>query len=50
MNRRNLLKGMGALALYGSFPGVLSEFASSCKSKAQIVRTGFFADDEFALV
>lgn len=50
MNRRNLLKGMGALALYGSFPGVLAEFASSCKSKAQIVRTGFFADDEFALL
>ena len=50
MNRRNLLKGMGALALYASFPGVLAEFASSCKSKAQILRTGFFADDEFALL
>jgi hypothetical protein len=41
---------MGAVVLYSSFPGVLAQFATSCKSKAQIVRTGFFADDEFALL
>lgn len=50
MNRRNVLKGMGAIALYGSFPGVLAEFASACKSKAQMVRSGFFTNNEFALI
>ena len=50
MNRRDLLKGMGAVALYSSFPGVLAGFVSSCNSKAQILRAGFFADDEFALI
>ncbi len=50
MKRRDVLKGMGAIALYSSFPGVLAEFVSSCKSKAQTLRAGFFADDEFALI
>ncbi len=50
MNRRNLLKGMGAIALYSSFPGVLAEFVSSCKSKTKILRAGFFSDDEFQLL
>ena len=50
MNRRNLLKGMGAIALYASFPGVLAEFVSSCKSKTKTLRAGFFSDDEFALI
>ena len=50
MNRRYLLKGMGAIALYGSFPAVLSEFLSSCKTKDKELRTGFFSDDEFHLI
>jgi hypothetical protein len=50
MNRRNLLKGMGAIALYGGFPGVLAEFASSCKSKTKTLRADFFSDDEFQLL
>ncbi len=50
MNRRDLLKGMGAVALYSSFSDVLVRFASSCNSKAQMERAGFFADDEFALL
>ncbi|HSN07921.1 MAG TPA: hypothetical protein VLS85_02730, partial [Hanamia sp.] len=50
MNRRNLLKGMGAIVLYSSFPSVLAEFASSCKSKTKTLRADFFSDDEFQLL
>ena len=50
MNRRYLLKGMSAIALYGSFPAVLSEFLSSCKTKDKELRAGFFSDDEFHLI
>jgi len=47
MNRRYLLKGMGAIVLYSSFPTILSEFLSSCKTKDNELRAGFFSDDEF---
>ena len=50
MNRRYLLKGMGAIALYSSFPTILSEFLSSCKTKDKELRAGFFSDDEFQLL
>ena len=50
MNRRNLIKGMGAVALYSSFPAVLSEFLSSCNSKDKVLRAGFFSDNEFDLL
>jgi hypothetical protein len=50
MDRRHLLKGIGAVALYSSFPAVLSEFLSSCNSGTKKQRAGFFSDDEFSLV
>ncbi len=50
MNRRYLLKGMGAIVLYSSFPAILSEFISSCNSKDKKLRAGFFSDDEFHLL
>jgi len=50
MNRRNLLKGMGVIALYSSFPAVVSEFISSCKSNSKPLRGGFFSEDQFQLV
>lgn len=50
MNRRNLLKGMGVVALYSSFPAVLGEFVSSCKAKDKMFRAGFFSDNEFHLM
>jgi glucoside 3-dehydrogenase (cytochrome c) hitch-hiker subunit len=50
MNRRYLLKGMGAVVLYSSFPAILSEFLSSCKTKDKELRAGFFSDDEFHLI
>jgi glucoside 3-dehydrogenase (cytochrome c) hitch-hiker subunit len=50
MNRRHLLKGMGVIALYSSFPAVLSEFISSCKSNSKPLRAGFFSEDHFELV
>jgi glucoside 3-dehydrogenase (cytochrome c) hitch-hiker subunit len=49
MNRRNVLKGMGVIALYSSFPLILSEFVSSCNTKEKKLRAGFFSDDEFQL-
>jgi hypothetical protein len=42
MNRRHLLKGMGAIALYSSFPTILGEFLSSCNTKEKSLRAGFF--------
>jgi hypothetical protein len=50
MDRRHLLKGIGAIALYSSFPAVLSEFLSSCNSTTKKQRAGFFSDEEFSLV
>ncbi len=50
MNRRYLLKGMGAVALYSSFPAILGEFISSCSTKEKNLTTGFFSDDEFHLI
>ncbi len=47
MNRRHLLKGMGVIALYSSFPVVLSEFFSSCNSNDKVQRAGFLSDEEF---
>ncbi|MFI5186889.1 MAG: gluconate 2-dehydrogenase subunit 3 family protein [Chitinophagales bacterium] len=50
MNRRNVLKGMGAIALYSSFPTILSEFLSSCKTNVKQLRADFFSGDEFHLI
>jgi len=50
MDRRNLLKGMGAIVLYSSFPAILGKFISSCKIKDKSLRAGFFSEDEFQLV
>ena len=50
MNRRHLLKGMGAVTLYSSFPAILGEFISSCKSEEKKLRAGFFSADEFLLI
>ena len=50
MDRRNLLKGIGVVALYSSFPTVLSDFLSSCNNKDRTPRPGFFSDHEFNLL
>jgi hypothetical protein len=50
MNRRHVLKGMSAIVLYSSFPTILGEFLSSCKTKNNKLRAGFFSEDEFHLV
>jgi hypothetical protein len=50
MHRRNLFKKLGVVALYGSFPSVLSEFLSSCNNSDRIQRAGFFSNDEFQLL
>jgi Gluconate 2-dehydrogenase subunit 3 len=50
MDRRHLLKGIGAVALYSSFPAVLSEFLSSCNSNTKNQRAGFFSEEEFSLI
>ncbi|HLG40865.1 MAG TPA: gluconate 2-dehydrogenase subunit 3 family protein [Chitinophagaceae bacterium] len=50
MDRRHLLKGIGAVALYSSFPAVLSEFLSSCNADTKKQRAGFFSDEEFSLI
>jgi hypothetical protein len=47
MNRRHLIKGAGVIALYSSFPTVLSEFISSCNTKDNKFRASFFTDNEF---
>ena len=41
---------MGAIALYSSFPTVLSEFLSSCREKEKKMWVGFFSEDEFGLI
>ncbi len=50
MNRRRLLKGMGVLTLYSSFPAVLTEFVSSCNVSGKEVPGRFFTEDEFQLI
>ena len=50
MNRRNLIKGAGVIALYSSFPAVLSEFLLSWKVVDKVLRLGFFSDEEFNLL
>jgi hypothetical protein len=50
MNRRLLLKGMGAITLYSSFPTVVSAFLSSCNTKSTLPRTGFFTGDEYLMI
>jgi len=50
MNRRHVIKGMGVIALYSSFPAVLSEFLSSCKNQDKKLRAGFFSEEEFHLL
>jgi hypothetical protein len=50
MDRRHLLKGIGVVVLYSSFPAVLGEFLSSCNSKDKKLRAGFFSVDEFNLL
>ena len=50
MHRRNLLKGIGVIGLYSSFPAVLGEFISSCKTNDKTLRAGFFSEDQFQLV
>ena len=50
MNRRHLLKGMGVLTLYSSFPAVLTEFISSCNVSGKILPVGFFSEEEFQLI
>lgn len=49
MNRRELLKGIGAIALYGSFPAVLSEFAVNCAA-AEKFTPQFFSPREFIVL
>jgi hypothetical protein len=36
--------------LIRSFPAIVSEFISSCKTKDKTVRAGFFSDDEFNVI
>ena len=50
MDRRNLLKGIGVIALYSTFPAVVSEFISSCKTNNKPLRAGFFSDEQFHLI
>ena len=49
MNRRDVLKGFGALALTGSFPAVLSVFATECAA-AEKIKPKFFTPIEFTVL
>lgn len=49
MNRRDMLKGFGAIALTAGFPAVLSEFAVTCEAAVKI-KPHFFSAQEFALL
>ncbi len=49
MNRRDLLKSFGAIALYGSLPSVMSEFVVSCEA-AERIKPLFFSAGEFAVL
>ena len=50
MRRRNVIKGLGAITLYSSFPAIVSEFLSSCQTKNKTSRAGFFNEDEFHMI
>ena len=50
MNRRHLLKGMGAVALYSSFPAVLTQFITSCNTTTKKQAPVFFTAAEFELI
>ena len=50
MNRRNIIKGLGVVTLYSSFPAILGEFISSCNTKDKELRAVFFSDNEFELI
>jgi len=50
MQRRSLFKKLGVVALYGSFPSVLSEFLVSCNDNNKFQRAGFFSNEEFQLL
>ena len=50
MQRRSLFKKLGVVALYGSFPSVLSEFLVSCNNNDKIQRAGFFSNEEFQIL
>ena len=49
MNRREVLKGFGTIALFASFPAVLSEFSVAIEA-AEKLKPQFFSSDEFALL
>lgn len=49
MNRRLVLKEMGVITLFSSFPSVLGKFLSSCNTKEKKLRAGFFSENEFQL-
>jgi hypothetical protein len=50
MDRRHLLKGIGVITLYSSFPAILGEFISSCNTQDKKLKAGFFSDHEFHLI
>ena len=41
---------MGVIALYGSFPAVVSEFLVSCNTKDKSLQAKFFSMEEFGLL
>ncbi len=49
MNRRHLLKEMGVIALYSSFPAVLSQFATACTGAKKYLPV-YFSAAEFELI
>lgn len=49
MNRRHLLKNMGAVALYSSFPAVVTQFFASCNTAVKQTPQ-FFTASEFELI
>ena len=50
MNRRNVIKGIGVVTLYSTFPTVISGFLLSWQAKDKMLRAGFFSDEEFNLL
>ena len=48
MKRRNLLKGLGVISLYSSFPIILGEFAVSCQNKEKHIYAAFLGDGDYA--
>lgn len=49
MNRREVLKSFGAIALFANFPAVLSEFSVAVEA-AEKIKPQFFSANEFALL